>query len=429
MIINFKRFTGAISKMDRFAADTNAKKNILLEVKGDTLNIFYSDGRKNIVERIKCELEDGDTDESAIVVIDALKEVISACATSGSIKCDEISMTFDGRDKMSINADKYYLSTNKSGEEVKRVGSHVAKDVKYIKSNEMHGGSILTRFDYNTIFGTFAEETTESDKWDTKELKDILTRVSKNDPKTCFISAKEQNAFSMTNASLTTIQLKNDIKFGFSLTSKVAKFIGDIFGSVDTAESVFVTSKENKYCYMMTDDETVGIMFENTPASRMDRITLTRYKEVKYDTYSCIFPREVITDTFKTALGSGKDDNSELAFELAKTEYIGSENTDDEMELQCVITRGDGVSSISGFRAAARAYESHNDDKPLDQEKFRINLKVLLDLLNNCTDLFVKFDMEVIQSQVYMRLTDYHRDPESGEYLIGAVHYTAASEA
>ena len=145
MIINFKRFTGAISKMDRFAADTNAKKQILLDVKGDMLNIFYSDGRKNIVERIKCELEDGDVDESAIVIIDNLKDVIAACAPSGSIKCDEINMKFDGRDKLSINADKYYLSMNKAGEEVKRVGSHVAKDVKYVKSAEMHGGSILTR--------------------------------------------------------------------------------------------------------------------------------------------------------------------------------------------------------------------------------------------------------------------------------------------
>lgn len=429
MIINFKRFTGAISKMDRFAADTNAKKQILLDVKGDTLNIFYSDGRKNIVERIKCELEDGDADESAIVNVDNLKDVIAACAPSGSIKCDEITMKFDGRDKLSINADKYYLSSNKAGEEVKRVGSHVAKDVKYVKSEEMHGGSILTRFDYNTIFGIFAEDGVESDKWDIADMKNILTRVSKNDPKTCFISAKEQEAFSMTNASLTTLPLKNDIKFGFSLTSKVAKFVGDIFGSVEGASSVFVTSKENRYCYMMTDDETVGIMFENTPASRMDKITVTRYKEVKYETYSCIFPREVITDTFKTALGAGKDDNSELAFELAKTEFIGSSNDDDETELQCVITRGDGVSSLSGFRAAARAYESHNDEKPLEAEKLKINLKVLVDLLNNCSDLYVKIDMEVIQNQVYMKLTDYHRDPETGAYLVGAVHYTAASEA
>lgn len=423
MILKFNQFAEAVKRTEKFASDAQSSKNLLLELKGNKLCISFSDGRKNITERLECEIEDGDVDEQAMVTFENIREIINACAGSGSIMIDNIRFRFDGRDKLIADADKYYqvADTNNADVIKKKICSHVNKEVKYTRIENLKGGAILTRFDYDTIFTTVDDT---ADEWDIDTLKNLLVRVSKNDPKTCFFSGAKQAAYSMTQASLTLIPFTDEIKHGFSLNSKVAKSLGDIIGSLDGSENkIKVVTVDKKFCYMMTTDETFGIMFELAQATRNDVATLQRYTSATYDTYSFIFLKDALSDTLKTALAAAKDDNSVLNFRIGTEQFDGE--VSDKAELQCVIDRGNAANSISNLVVGAVEYVDNESDS-LVNTHINLNLKVLMDIMSNCTQRYVKFDLLKNQNSVMIQISDCVRDADKN-VIVSAYHYTACT--
>lgn len=424
MILNFNKFAEAVKRAEKFASDSPSSKNVLLEARQDKLIISFSDGKKNITERIPCTMEDSDMDEKAIVTFENVKDIITACTGSGLIRVDDITLKFDGRDKLIADADKYFVTTLDNENEVKKICAHVNKEVKYTRVDDLKGGTILTRFDYDTIFTTVGESLSgdaPADEWTVGQLKDLFARVSKNDPKTCFFSGKNKAAYSMTQASLTFVPIEQDITHGFSLASKVAKNIGDIIGAFGVDTKIQIVTVDKKFCYMMNVDETFGIMFELAQATRNDVSTLQRYRSASYDTYSFIFLKDALADTLKTALGAAKDDNSVLNFRLGKEQIAGMDS--DKEELQCIIDRGNASSSISKLVVGAVAYTDNEESSILDLH-IKLNLKVLLDIMSNCTNNFVEFELLKVQNSVLIQISDYAKD-EDGNKKVSAYHYTA----
>ena len=421
MILNFNKFAEAVKRAEKFASDAQSSKNLLLEAKGDKLCVSFSDGKKNITERLDCVIEDGDINERAIVTFENIRDIINSCAGSGSITIDTVTFKFDGRDKLIVDADKYYLISKDNENTIKKICSHVNKEIKYTRVDDLRGGTILTRFDYDTIFTTINDS---ADEWDMSELKELLLRAAKNDPKTCFFSGAKQAAYSMTQASLTLIPFKEEISNGFSLNSKVAKSLGDIIGSLSgTDNKLLVYTVDKKFCYMMTSDETLGIMFELAQATRNDVTSLQRYTSATYDTYSFVFVKDALADTLKTALAAAKDDNSVLNFRLGTEKLDGAES--DREELQCVIDRGNVASSISKLVVGAVSYTDSEEDSLLNTH-INLNLKVLMDIMNNCIKRFVKFDLLKNQNSVMIQISDCDKN-EDGAIEVSAFHYTACT--
>ena len=427
MILEFNKFAEAVKRAEKFASDSPSSKNLLMESRQGKLVISFSDGKKNITERLECTMEDSDIEERAIVTFENVKEIITSCTGSGSIQVDSINLKFDGRDRLIAEADKYYLGAY-PGEEnkvYKKLCSHVNKEVKYTRVDDLKGGTILTRFDYDTIFTTVGESLsseTPADEWEVADLKELFARVSKNDPKTCFFSSKYKAAYSMTQASLTFVPIEQDILNGFSMASKVAKNLGEIINSIGGADTkIQIVTVDKKFCYMMNTEETFGIMFELAQATRNDVSTLQRYRSSTYDTYKFRFFKDALADTLKTALSAAKDDNSVLSFQLGKEQIDGKES--DKDELQCVIDRGNASSSISKLVLAATEYTDNDEASILDLH-IKLNLKVMLDIISNCTQQYVVFELLKVQNSVLIQISDVAGKSDD-KYIISAYHYTA----
>lgn len=419
MILDFKAFSGAIVKVEKLA-DTQVAKYVLFDIKDGALNIEFSDGKKNLIEKLSYTAEEGDVESlQAMLLISNVREILNVCAGSGTIKVDEISLVFDSVDKLTVSAEKYYMVSPDGVNAYKKICSHISKDVKYLKANEIKGGTILTRFNYDSIF-TVMDNT--ADIWDITELRDLLVKTSKIEAKNCYISSTRKAAYSITMAStMSHINLKEDIKYGFAVTNKMSKSLADILGLLNTDAQLLVVVKEKKFCYMMTSDDSFGIMFEMAQATRTEAFTLENYLNESYDMYSCVFPREALVDTIKVVMGVAKDDNTALSFGLGSSKIVGYE--EEAEELKVYIERGDVSTSISRFSIGAVGYEDNSEAKDLMDLKFNINLKVFDEILKCCIGQFIKLNMKKSERAIKIKVCDCSKT-EDGETVEFANYYT-----
>lgn len=415
MIINFKEFESAVGQIERMASDTQGEKKILLNAGAGDIKVCFSDGKKNIIKKLDCTFEEGDFEESAIVILDSLKAVIDMCKCSGILKVDDIKLTFDGRDKLTASVDWYCLTGTSEEDVQKKYCSHIERSIKYIRTDDVKGGTLLTRFNYNSIFEVIDDT---ADTWEVADFKDVLSRVSKNDPKVCFVSPNKQAAYSLTQATLTLIPLKNNITSGFSLNSKVAKCLSDIVGSTDANNKLLVLTKDKKFCYMMTSDEKLGVMFELTPATRYDSVTVKRFESEDYEQYKLVYLRELLGSIVKASMSAAKDENTELTF---KEKAVA-----DGTELVTFMNRGDSSRSISTLEVSSVYSEDNSDNHDMTDIGIKCNLKVMYDLLNSCISPFVKLDMINRDGTMFMRMTDVAKD-EDGQEVVTAYHYLTAN--
>lgn len=428
MILDFNRFAKTIGKANKFAQDISTRKNILFKLQGSTLSVCYSDGKKSFIEKLDCELEDGDQDEDAIVLLDYIMEILSVSAGSGNIHCDTLSIKFDGRDKMKAYAEKYYVIEN-GDETIKRVCSKITKEAPYTVAANMKGGTILTRCNYDDIFKAFeSDEDGVYDAWSKQDMREMLDRLSKNEPKACFVSAKMNTAFSTPAAgvAMTVLPIRAKISNGFAMSSKEAKYVADIWNLSDDVSNIYVHNHENRYCYMVSDDNRIGIMFENAKATKLDSANYQKFMSTPYDHYTAVFFREILTDMLKNALATGKSDTATVTFKMQGIENIDSAYEGEELTMN--INRGDAMSSLSGFTCSAVTYETGDEaEKPITELSFNIALKVLYNLITNCVDSFVVLNAEKDGNFILLKLTDGHRD-ENKEIIASAYHYMSAQE-
>lgn len=419
MILDLKVLGSAVAKVDKLSADNTKSRQVLFDVNDNEIYFVYSDGKKSIVEKLEAELEDADINERAIVDIAKIKDVLESCSSRGMLRCDEVHIHFDGKDQMTASAVKYMLR-ERDGMELKKVDSRISKKFKYLRADSLKNGSLLTRFNYKGLFEAMNGEFT-FDEWENANLREMLARTSRVDKAPAFISSKQSAAFANTQSYLTYIPLSESVQHSFSMDCKVARAVSDILGSLDCTKT-FVTVLNNRYCYMISGDEKIGLMLENVPVNRMTLSSIERYTSIEYNDYSLVFNREILTDTLVRALGAAKDENTVLSFKMEKEEFLSDYGVEAEESLVADLTRGDAISGYTHLTAQAEE-SSAAEGLSLFDLKLKLNLKLLTDIVGNCEDKFVMMNLQANGNNAFVQLIDCHLN-EDGDIVASGYHYT-----
>lgn len=425
MILDLKVLGSAVARVDKLSADNAKARQVLFDVNDNEIYFVYSDGKKSLVEKIAAELEEGEANERAIIDIAKIKDVLESCSSRGMLKCDSVKLSFDGKDQMLAEAVKYTVRY-REGIELKKVDSRISKKFKYLRADSLKNGSLLTRFDYKGLFETLHNDDLSFNMWDTAYLNSLLAKTSRVDKAPVFISAKQSAAFANNQSSLTFLPLAEAIEHSFSMDSKVARAVSDIFSSLDSNKA-YVTVLNNRYCYMISGDEQLGIMFENVPVNRMTLSSIERYTTIEYGDYSLVFNRETLTDTMVRALAASKDENTVMSFKMEKEEYLSDYDFEPEECLVADITRGDGINGYTHLTVQAEE-SSAGDGLDLFNLKLKLNLKLLTDIISSCEDVFIMLGFHVVDANAFVRIIDCHLN-EDGDIVSSGYHYTTVEVA
>lgn len=417
MIVDLGVLTTAISKVKTLASDIKNAPNVMFVFEEGTLDVCFSDGQRSLIEKISGQMEDDDICESAIVDLKSFCENLDGCQPTGNIKTGPFHIWVDGTDALQLSTYKYYekISTYDDGEveyEPDENGNLVAKVIekkvstieprmKYLQVDSTKRTALISRADYAGIF-----EGDEWDEWDTSELKNVLSKLCKEDAKICYMSKKQRAGFVVNLASVTFIPCDSIDKFGFTVSGRVARNLVDILGKISD-EKVYVTTIESRYCKII--GSTVGIIFEMAPSGRTELVQLAGYIEKEYADYKIAFNRAGFNDVIKYALSI--DNNNETQIDFVKT----GENL--ELKMQ----RGSGASGKSVLAIEAETFRDDNDD--ISDLKLNMNLKILSNLISNCDGEFVVIEIEVEEKGKFVRIVDSRQDAE-GNMVTTAAHYT-----
>jgi len=106
MILKIKDFTNALDKVEAFTAGEKNIPGILLDIKDDSVDICYSDGRRSLIESIDAEVGDDDRKEGIVLNYNRLVDIIGACQPTGIIHTDELEIIFESNNILKIRAEK-----------------------------------------------------------------------------------------------------------------------------------------------------------------------------------------------------------------------------------------------------------------------------------------------------------------------------------
>lgn len=412
MILSYDDLVGAVTKVKNIASDAKLAPAVLLNFESNILSVCYSDGKNNIIEKIEGELEETDKDIQIVVKMDKMQEILDLCAPGTNLKTAPLKLTIDGVDGFTVDTRKFYEYDAGDGDIQQRDTSTISKTVKYQKADEELRYQLLSRMNYASIF-----ESESWDSWDASYLRGLIQKVSKNDAKVCYISAKSKSSFaingdktSLTYADVTegeTFQLTH----GFTVSGKVAKYLGDILNKIQD-KTVMISTLDTRYCKLITDDNKLGIQFEMAPASKFDKVTLDRYRNTEYNGYQVVFNRYALLDFIKGVISSDKEDDAILKFSLSE----------DGLSLET--KRGSLTTSKAGLSILSEGYTDNLGD--IDSKEFTLNFKILNTLVNNCTELFVVMDLVPMPSGIIIRLSDSCGKDTEGNIIANTYHYMAA---
>lgn len=409
MILEYESLAGAINKVKSIASDAKAAPAILVKFRGEVLSVCYSDGKNNIEEKLLGTAEDTDKEMDIVLKLDRIQEILDLCAPGTNLKTSPLTISTDEVDGFSVATRKYYEYADEDDEIKQRDVSTINKTIKYQRVEDELRYELLSRMNYDGIF-----ESESWDNWSTDYLKGILQKVSKNNPKVCYISSKSKSAFAINEdkSSLTYIDIKEGDEFelthGFTVSGKVARYLVDILNKIQ-CKTVLIDTLDTRYCKVITEDGVLGIQFEMAPASKFDKITLDRYMGTEYNGYQVVFNRYALLDFIKGVITSDKEDDAILRFSL----------NEDGLSLET--KRGNQAVSKAGLSIIAEGYEDKIGD--IETKEFTINFKMLSSLVNNCNEQFTVMDLVPLPSGIIIKLSDSCGKDSEGSIVANTYHY------
>lgn len=451
MRVELDALTKAVYKVKGFADSNSAQvPGVLLNIEDDTLSICYAENRKAIIEKIAVDQSDDleKVNDKIVVPYNRLVSIIDMCQPDGEIKTGDIDLQFFGKEKvMLISADKYMIVQRLvqdepdvdddeialalgDGIEVSlepsepvyreeaKVVSQICQRISYEHPEDSIRYGVLTRMNYDSIFEDAngnSDVDADFDIWSKDELRSTLSRLSSEKGKTIYISSQLSGAFVSNMAYLNFIPIDDGVSHGFSIATTTAKALVDILGKISD-EKIRVTAAD-RYVKIINGTDTVGIWFEMTPASKTDIGTLNSYKEKGYDSHQLVFSRAALNNAVKCAMSATKDEKT----------TIGFVDKDGEAFLHIAITNS-GASISGDFDVVIEGRGEIPDWEELCNMKLPMSLKVLNEILNDCTSTYVAFDIEAGATGKFIRLSEALGRDESGEKVLGAMHYTVVGK-
>lgn len=427
MKIQLEDLTKAMQKVRSFADLSNQVVGVLLNLKGNTVDVCYCDGKKALIESINVVKEEGDIEAQIVVAYNRLVGIIDMCQPSGGIKTDELSIDFLDDKIINIEAVKY-MTVVKETENVDEMGERVEVEedkvvskfnqkisYEYPEDNRRYG--VLTRMDYSTIFKNEEgeSETDGFDIWNKDELRSILSKISSEKSRVVYISKKLNCGFVVNLAHVVYIPNDSCTNYGFSTNTAIAKAIVDILGKIPD-EEVRICVKENRYTNIVNNTNTIGIWFEMAPASVGDLSTLNLYREKEFNTFKLVFSRAALSNVVSCAAASTKDEKTTLQFEEI-----------DGLKSLKIVCNNSGASVLGDFTVVIEGKEVDNWDTLVDT-KIPMSLKVLSDMLSDCATTYIALDIDISEKGKFIRLAEAKGKDENGNVEFGTIHYTVASK-
>lgn len=426
MKIQLEDLTKAMQKVKSFADGASQVPGVLLDIKGNNMAICYADNRKAIIETIGVVHEENDIEGKIVVAYNRLVGIIDMCQPSGEIKTGEMSITFLEGNIMNIEATKY-MTVLKSTDDVDENGDTIEVEeskvvskfnqkinFEYPEDNVKYG--ILTRMNYQDIFKNEAgEEGIEGfDVWDKEELRAILSKISTEKGKTVYISKQLGCGFVINLAHVVYIPNDNCDNYGFSTNTAVARALVDILGKMpDTEVRICV---KDRYTNIINGTDTVGIWFEMAPASKMDMGALKIYTEKEFSTFRLVFSRAALSNVVSCASASTKEEKTTLQFEEI-----------DGLKSLKIVSNNTGASISGDFTVVIEGKQIDNWDE-LVNTKIPMSLKVLSDMLADCSTTYISFDIDIDEKGKFIRLAEAKGKDENGNVEFGTIHYTVADK-
>ena len=451
MRVELDALTKAVYKVKGFADSNSAQvPGVLLDIGDNTLSICYAENRKAIIEKISIDQSDDyeKVNDKVVVPYARLVSVIDMCQPDGEIKTGDIDLQFFGKDKvMLVSADKYMIvqrlvqdeadvdneeiaMTLGDGIEVSeepsepvyreeaKVVSQIKQRISYEHPEDSIRYGVLTRMNYASIFEDAngnSDVDADFDVWGREELRNTLSRLATEKGKTIYLSSQLSGAFVSNMAYLNFVPIDESVSHGFSIATSTAKALVDILGKISD-EKVRVTTAE-RYVKIINGTDTVGIWFEMTPASKTDIGTLNSYKEKGYDSHQLVFSRAALNNAVKCAQSATKDEKTTIGF------------VDKDGEAFLHIAINNSGASISGdFDVVIEGRGEIPNWEELSNTKLPISLKVLNEMLNDCTTTYIAFDIESGANGKFIRLSELFGRDESGEKMLGTMHYTVVGK-
>jgi len=374
MKVNLAELTSAMAKVKSFAQDVKNVPGVLLNFGEDNLRVCYSDGKKAITEKVGMEKvgDSGDFAGQIVVPYQSFLSILDSCQPSGMITTEDVDIAVLGNSLEMVAIKVVRTEADNEDGYTEKIVSRFRQGTPYADpSTDMRYG-ILSRMDYEGIF-----EGEEWDIWDRSKLREMLSRTSKEDGKTIYFSRNTQSAFVSNLAYLTYIPAEEIKEFGFTTTSKVAKYIVDILGKV-AGDNIRLAVVDNRYCKVVSDDDKVGIWFEMAPASKTDPIVLKNYEEKQYTSYEILFNRYALLNAIDCATAVDKNEKTLLTFDGAPDGlYVHITNSK--------------ATAKNDFYVVAEQYKDNLNN--LTEVSLPVSLKVMSDMLNNCTEGYVMMDI------------------------------------
>lgn len=376
---------------------------IMLEVKEGGASLVFSDSKKALYKDIEADVSEDEVGKCYVIEFSTLNDGISKVQSSGNIKCTDIDLDLSGvgtNEIIKASSDKFMTYQVGDDVEDKKISTIEFLIKAYLKENAGSKYGNLTRFDYQNIMFSNAEE----DSWDRLELLDLIKKLSKGDDgKAAYVSSKKKAGFIVNKTSLFYINC--DVNIGFTANKQVIKGLLEVINKYDN-DTLNVSVTDRKYCSIHTDG--FGIWFEMAPYKEIDGTMLNNYEknsageDREYTDIEILLNKEATLDMIKASQIGNKNDSSVLNINYSNSELIfGSEKT--------------GQSSLD-------VQIRHKEDK--EKSTLGIVYKVWEDILNNCDGVYIKLGIDIVdEKSVYLRFSDLTEDGESR-----AVMYTLATE-
>lgn len=423
-----EELTSAVQKVKSFANVAQQIPGVLLDLKEDTMDVCYSDGKKSLIEKVSITREAEDIEGKIVVSYQRLTSIIDMCQPSGEIKTGELSLSFLDGNIINIEALKYMTVQRKTGNqdengediyaEDNKVVSKFSQKLSYEHPEDSIKYGVLSRMIYSDIFKN-ADGTDDIDGfdiWEKDELKAFLAKTSAEKGRTIYVSAPLHGLFVANLAHLIYIPTDSCTNNGFVVSTNIAKALVEIIGKM--SGNKLRVCKKDRYVNIIDETDTVGIWFEMSPGSKTDLATLNQYKNKEYDTFELVFSRAALSNVVSCAASSTKDEKTTLQFDEV-----------DGFKSLKIVSNNSGASISGDFNVMLEG----NQDKvknweQLKEAKIPLSLRVLNDMLTDCSTPYISLDIKVDENAKFIRLAELEGKDEAGNKLFGTIHYTVANK-
>lgn len=421
MKVELNSLNEAIKMIKEAVGDMKNVPGVLFDIADDSLRLQFCDGHRAVDKRIDIVNEEAITTK-IVVGYNPLLTALATCQSSAGMRTDTLDITLDTeKGVLDIQARKVvdvYKGENESGEEVyeTKVLLKVDQSIKYSDPSSSPMYAILARFNYDDIYS----EEERADVWNKAELLGVLDKLSREDAKAVYISSKVKACF-VNNRAFTTYILNDTPNLaGFTINSKNARNVIGML-KVFTGDDVLVARHDidgkAKYFTITDGDHSSGVLCEMAPGNMIDMNTLNGYRiygdgrPKEYDEYSMVFNRAALMDALNCALASDKAEFTKLVCKV-----------DSNNELDMYINNSTGTSKKNEFKITAEDY-SFKDGNDINSLSITMSLRVLLDMLASCDNIYTTISIQDASNAYYIRVED-NIDREHCDMT----HYTIAKK-